>query len=172
MTTEQRTFAVLVDNEPGVLARVVGLFAGRGYNISSLTVTEVDSDRKLSRITLETRGTPQVLEHIKNLLDRLVPVHNVGDLTNSGPSVRRELALVKVTGVDQDRVEALRIADIFKAQAVDAGMGHFVFQIQGEPEEIDRFVDLMSQLGMVDLSRTGVAAISRGPEGLEAQTAL
>ncbi len=166
MTTEQRTFAVLVDNEPGVLARVVGLFAGRGYNISSLTVTEVDHELGLSRITLETSGTPIVLEHVKNLLQRLVPVHSVADLTSFGPSVRRELALLKVSGVDKNRVESLRIADIFKAEVVDAGLEHFIFQIHGEPEHIDRFVDLMRQLGMVDISRTGVAAISRGPEVL------
>jgi acetolactate synthase-1/3 small subunit len=164
MTTEQRTFAVLVDNEPGVLARVVGLFAGRGYNISSLTVTEVDHAQGLSRITLETSGTPVVLEHVKNLLHRLVPVHSVADLTSFGPSVRRELALIKVSGVDKQRVESLRIADIFKAEVVDAGLEHFIFQINGEPEEIDRFVELMRQLGMVDISRTGVAAISRGAE--------
>ncbi len=165
---EKRTIAVLVDNEPGVLARVIGLFSGRGYNIESLTVTEVDPENKLSRITVVTSGTSQILEQIKAQLTRLVPVHRVSDLTVEHPNdyVERELALVKVVGKGNDRVEALRIADIFQAQVVDAGLEHFVFQIQHRPDKLNRFIELMKGLGFVDVSRTGVVAIARGPEAL------
>jgi acetolactate synthase-1/3 small subunit len=163
---EKRIFAVLVDNEPGVLARVIGLFSGRGYNIESLTVTEVDVAEHLSRITIITSGTPQVLDQIRAQLDRLVPIHRVSDLTEHGPIVERELALVKVAGVGEKRVEALRIAELFKAEVVDAGLDYFVFQIAHRTEKLDRFVELMEPLGMVDLCRTGVVALSRGPDGL------
>ncbi len=163
---EKRTIAVLVDNEPGVLARVIGLFSGRGYNIESLTVTEVDPRQKLSRITVITSGTPQILEQIKAQLDRLVPVQRVSDLSLEGPSVERELALVKVAGAGEKRVESLRIADIFRARVVDSSHDHFVFEMTGKSDKLDVFVDLMQPLGLVDVSRTGVVAISRGPEGL------
>jgi len=163
---ESRTIAVLVDNEPGVLARVIGLFSGRGYNIESLTVTEVDPRQKLSRITVVTSGTPQILEQIKAQLGRLVPVQRVSDLSLEGPSVERELALVKVAGAGEKRVESLRIADIFRARVVDSSHDHFVFEMTGKSEKLDVFVDLMQPLGLVDVSRTGVVAISRGPEGL------
>ncbi|WP_322099706.1 MULTISPECIES: acetolactate synthase small subunit [Aquibaculum] len=163
---ERRTIAVLVDNEPGVLARVIGLFSGRGYNIESLTVTEVDPAVHLSRITIVTSGTPQVLEQIKAQLDRLVPVHRVSDLTRQGPHVPRELALVKVVGSGEKRVEALRIADIFRARAVDSSHEHFTFEIAGDSGKLNAFVELMRPLGMVDVSRTGVVAIARGPKGL------
>ncbi len=163
---EKRIFAVLVDNEPGVLARVIGLFSGRGYNIESLTVTEVDVAEHLSRITIITSGTPQVLDQIRAQLDRLVPIHRVSDLTEHGPIVERELALVKVAGVGEKRVEALRIAELFNAEVVDAGLDYFVFQIAHRTEKLDRFVELMEPLGMVDLCRTGVVALSRGPDGL------
>ncbi|MBK1669609.1 acetolactate synthase small subunit [Rhodovibrio sodomensis] len=164
--TEKRTIAVLVDNEPGVLARVIGLFSGRGYNIESLTVTEVDPENALSRITVVTSGTPMILEQIKAQLGRLVPVHKVSDLTMAGPYVERELALVKVNGAGEKRVEALRIADIFKARVVDASHEHFVFEMTGKTDKLDAFVELMSPLGLIDVSRTGVVAIQRGPEGL------
>ncbi len=158
--------AVLVDNEPGVLARVIGLFSGRGYNIDSLTVTEVDPDRNLSRITIITSGTPMILEQIKAQLGRLVPVHQVSDLTRLGPYVERELALVKVVGTGEKRVESLRIADIFKAEVVDAGLDHFIFEMHHRSDKVDAFIDLMKPLGLVDVSRTGVVAISRGNQGL------
>ena len=164
--TERRTIAVLVDNEPGVLARVIGLFSGRGYNIESLTVSEVEHERKLSRITIITSGTPQILEQIKAQLGRLVPVHTVSDLTLEGARVERDLALVKVAGRGNKRVEALRIADIFRARVVDSGHEHFVFEMTGKSEKLDVFIDLMRPLGLVDVSRTGVVAISRGPTGL------
>lgn len=164
--SEVRIFAVLVDNEPGVLARVIGLFSGRGYNIESLTVTEVDVAEHLSRITIVTSGTPQVLDQIHAQLERLVPVHRVGDVTGSGPFVERELALVKVSGIDEKRVEALRIADIFGAEVVDAGLDYFVFQVAHRSDKLDRFIDLMQPLGLVDICRTGVIAMSRGPAGL------
>ncbi len=162
--TERRIFAVLVDNEPGVLARVIGLFSGRGYNIESLTVTEVDPAAHLSRITIVSSGTPQVLDQIHAQLARLVPVNRVSDLTNeyAGAYVDRETALVKVTGRGETRVEALRIADIFKAEVVDAGLDHFIFQITHRPDKLERFIDLMRPLGLVDVCRTGVIAISRG----------
>ena len=163
---ETRTIAVLVDNEPGVLARVIGLFSGRGYNIESLTVTEVDPLEKRSRITVVTSGTPQILEQIKAQLDRLVPIQRVSDLSLEGPSVERELALVKVAGAGEKRVESLRIADIFRASVVDSSHDHFVFEMTGKSEKLDVFIDLMRPLGLVDVSRTGVVAISRGPQGL------
>jgi len=163
---EKRIFAVLVDNEPGVLARVIGLFSGRGYNIESLTVTEVDVAEHLSRITIITSGTAQVLGQIRAQLDRLVPVHQVSDLTHHGPIVERELALVKVAGIGEKRVEALRIAELFKAEVVDAGLDYFVFQVAHRTEKLNRFIELMQPLGMVDLCRTGVVALSRGAEGL------
>ena len=166
MTIEKRTIGVLVDNEPGVLARVIGLFSGRGYNIESLTVSEVDPARHQSRITVITSGTPQILEQIKAQLGRLVPVHGVSDLTLEGPSVERELALVKVAGKGNKRVESLRIADIFRARVVDSGHEHFVFEMTGKSDKLDVFIDLMRPLGLVDVSRTGVVAISRGPTGL------
>ncbi|MBO9402036.1 MULTISPECIES: acetolactate synthase small subunit [unclassified Shimia] len=163
-TQEAHTLAVLVDNEPGVLARVIGLFSGRGYNIESLTVAEVDHTGKLSRITVVTTGTPQVIEQIKAQLGRIVPVHDVHDLTVEGPSVERELALFKVAGTGDKRVEALRLADIFRANAVDSTLESFVFELTGAPEKIDAFADLMRPLGLIEVARTGVAALSRGAE--------
>lgn len=163
---ERHTIAVLVDNEVGVLARVIGLFSGRGYNIESLTVAEVDSERMLSRITIVTSGTPMIIEQIKAQLGRLVPVHGVIDLTIEGPHVERELALVKVRSRGEKRIEALRIADIFRARAIDSTNESFVFEISGAAEKLDAFVSLMRPLGMVDISRTGVVAIARGKTGL------
>lgn len=162
----RHTIAVLVDNEAGVLARVVGLFSGRGYNIESLTVSEVDPDAQLSRINLVTSGTRQIVEQIKAQLGRLVPVHTVKDLTDEGPSVGRELALVKVDGTGEDRVEALRIGDIFRCNVVDSTTNSFVFEVVGAPDKVDAFIDLMKPLGLVEVSRTGVAAIARGAGGM------
>ena len=159
---EKHTLAVMVENEPGVLARVIGLFSGRGYNIESLTVAEVDHEGHLSRITIVTTGTPQVIEQIKAQLGRIVPVHSVHDLTVEGPSVERELAMFKVAGKGDKRVEALRLADIFRANVVDSTLETFVFEITGAPEKIDAFADLMRPLGLVDVARTGVAALPRG----------
>ncbi len=160
------TISVLVDNEAGVLARVIGLFSGRGYNIESLTVAEVDARSKQSRITVVTSGTPMIIEQIKAQLSRLVPVHKVRDLTLDGPSVARELALVKVAGTGERRVEALRIADIFRARAVDSTNESFVFEIVGATDKLDAFIQLMEPLGLTDVSRTGVVAIARGPHPL------
>ena len=159
---EQHTLAVLVDNEPGVLARVIGLFSGRGYNIESLTVAETDPQGRLSRITIVTSGTRQIIEQIKAQLARLVPVHKVSDLTADGDHVEREMALVKVSGIGDHRVEALRIADIFRARVVDSTNESFVFEIVGQTSKLNAFVKLMQPLGLVDLARTGVAAIARG----------
>jgi len=161
---ERHTLAVLVENEPGVLARVIGLFSGRGYNIESLTVAEVDHTGHLSRITLVTTGTPQVIEQIKAQLTRIVPVHEVHDLTVEGPSVERELALLKVAGQGEKRVEALRLADIFRANVVDSTLESFVFEITGTPDKIDAFAELMRPLGLQEVARTGVAALLRGTE--------
>jgi len=160
------TLSILVDNEPGVLARVIGLFSGRGYNIDSLTVSETEHEKQVSRITIVTRGTPMVVEQIKNQLERLVPVHRVVDMTTKGPSIARELAMVKVRGRDDHRVEALRLADAFRARVIDASIESFVFEITGASDKIDQFVSLMLPLGLVEVSRTGVAAIGRGPEGM------
>ena len=159
---ERHTLAVLVENEPGVLARVIGLFSGRGYNIESLTVAEVDHTGHLSRITIVTAGTPQVIEQIKAQLGRIVAVHEVHDLTVEGPSVERELAIMKVVGTGDKRVEALRLADIFRANVVDSTLGSFIFEITGAPDKIDAFADLMRPLGLVEMARTGVAALQRG----------
>jgi acetolactate synthase-1/3 small subunit len=159
---EKHIIAVLVDNEAGVLARVIGLFSGRGYNIESLTVAEVDPDAGRSRITVVTSGTPQVIEQIKAQLKRLVPVHKVSDLTDEGPHVNRELALVKVRGRGEKRVESLRIVDVFRAGVVDSTSRSFVFEITGSTDKIDAFIRLMEPLGLVDVSRTGIVAIARG----------
>ena len=166
-TENTHTIAVLVDNEPGVLARVIGLFSGRGYNIESLTVAETDAVNNLSRITVVTTGTPMVIEQIKAQLYRLVPVHEVSDLTLEGDSVERELALVKVVGTGEMRVESLRIADIFRARVVDSTNESFVFEIVGKSSKVDAFVKLMQPLGLVDVSRTGIAAIARGVVSME-----
>jgi acetolactate synthase I/III small subunit len=163
---ESHTLAVIVDNEPGVLARVIGLFSGRGYNIESLTVSETEHQRHLSRITIVTRGTPMVIEQIKNQLDRLVPVHRVVDMALAGPAIERELAMVKVRGKGDNRVEALRLADAFRARVIDATAESFVFEITGGTGKIDQFVALMLPLGLIDVSRTGIVAISRGAEGM------
>jgi acetolactate synthase-1/3 small subunit len=163
---ETHTLAVLVDNEPGVLARVIGLFSGRGYNIESLTVSETEHERHLSRITIVTRGTPMVIEQIKNQLDRLVPVHRVVDMSLGGRAIERELAMVKVRGKGDNRVEALRLADAFRARVIDATTESFVFEITGGTAKIDQFVALMLPLGLVEVSRTGIVAISRGAEGM------
>ena len=164
--TEQHTLSVLVDNEPGVLARVIGLFSGRGYNIDSLTVSETEHEKHVSRITIVTTGTPMVIEQIKNQLDRLVPVHRVVDLTVRGDAIQRELALVKVAGTGEKRVEALRLAQAFGAHTIDATLESFIFELTGSTGEIERFVGLMTSVGLVEVARTGVAAISRGAEGM------
>jgi acetolactate synthase-1/3 small subunit len=162
----RHTISVLVDNEAGVLARVIGLFSGRGYNIESLTVAETDPKNRLSRITVVTSGTPMIIEQIKAQLDRLVPVHKVVDLSSMGRFVERELALVKVHGTGDKRVEALRVADIFRARAIDSTSESFVFEISGATEKLNAFIELMQPLGLVDVSRTGVVAIARGTKGL------
>ena len=159
---QTHTLTILVDNEAGVLARVIGLFSGRGYNIDSLTVAEVDHEGHLSRITIVTTGTPQVIEQIKAQLGRIVPVHEVHDLTVEGPHVERELALLKVGGKGEKRLEALRLADIFRANVVDSTLDNFTFQITGAPEKVDAFAELMRPLGLIEIARTGVAALSRG----------
>lgn len=164
----RHTLSVLVDNEFGVLGRVVGLFSGRGYNIESLTVAEVESGTHLSRITIVTSGTEQVIAQIKALLERMVPVHKVHDLTLEGAHVERELALVKVCGVGEQRVEALRIADIFRARSVDATVDSFIFELTGKPDKINTFIALMAPLGLVEVARTGSAAMARGAEGMMA----
>ena len=159
---ESHTLAVLVDNEAGVLARVIGLFSGRGYNIESLTVAETDHEGHLSRITIVTTGTPAVIEQIKAQLGRLVPVHDVHDLTVEGQAVQRELALIKVAGTGEKRVEAMRLADVFRARVVDTTLESFVFEFTGAPDKVDAFIALMRPLGRIDVARTGVAAIARG----------
>ena len=165
-TTQSHTLSILIANEPGALARIIGLFSGRGYNIDSLTVAETDHGKHLSRVTIVTSGKDMVLTLIKTQLESLVQVHSVRDLTIHGPYVSRELALVKVTSTDNKRVEALRIADIFRARVVDSTLESFVFEITGESSKIDAFVELMHPLGLSDVSRSGVAAISRGAKAI------
>jgi acetolactate synthase-1/3 small subunit len=168
----QHTLSVVVDNESGALARVIGLFSGRGYNIESLTVSETEHDRHLSRITIISKGTPKVLEQIKRQLERMVPVHRVVDLTLRARSLghekplERELALVKVAGTGDNRVEALRLAEAFGAQVADANLEHFVFEITGRQRKIEQFIAIMTPLGLVEVCRTGIAAMNRGPEGM------
>ena len=170
--SEARTLALLVDNEPGVLARVIGLFSGRGYNIESLTVSETEHAKHLSRITIVTRGTPHLLEQLKSQLDRVVPVHRVVDLTLGGRDgtmdspIERELAIVKVACSGENRAEALRLSDALGASIIDASVEHFVFEITGRVWEVDQFIALMAPLGLVELCRTGVAALSRGRHGM------
>lgn len=172
---ETHTLSVLVDNEPGVLARVIGLFSGRGYNIESLTVSETEHEKHLSRITIVTTGTPQVLTQVRNLLERLVPVHKVVDLSivawqrNHDKPLERELALVKVAGTGDQRLEALRLADAFRATVIDATTDHFVFEITGRTSKIEQFILIMKPLGLIEVCRTGVAAVSRGPQGMGEQ---
>jgi acetolactate synthase-1/3 small subunit len=161
---ERHTLSVLVDNEPGVLARVVGLFSGRGYNIESLTVAEVAHAEHWSRITIVTTGTPEAIEQIGHQLERIIPIHKVTDLTLRGRSIERELAMIKVRGKGEMRVEALRLAEAFKAKVVDATTESFIFELTGAPSKIDDFLDIMRPLGLVELARTGVAAIIRGAE--------
>lgn len=163
---ETHTLSVLVQNEPGVLARVIGLFSGRGYNIDSLTVSETEHARHMSRITIVTTGTPMVIQQIKHQLDRMIPVYRVVDMTLTGRAIERELAMVKVRGEAERRIEALRLAEAFRARVIDATTESFVFEITGGTDKIDQFVNLMVPLGLVEVSRTGVAAISRGPDGM------
>ncbi len=163
---ETHTLSVIVQNEPGVLARVIGLFSGRGYNIESLTVSEIEHHKQQSRITIVTTGTPMVIQQIKNQLDRMIPVYRVVDMTLTGQSIERELAMVKVKGKGDPRVEARRPAEAFRARVIDATTESFVFEITGATDKIDQFITLMIPLGLVEVSRTGVAAIARGPDGM------
>ena len=159
---ERHTLAVVVDNEPGILARIAGLFTARGYNIESLTVSEVTADKAVSRITIVTSASPSVLEQIVAQLDRLIPVHTVTDLTAAGPHVERELALVKVAGTGDHRIEALRLAEVYRARVLDATTSSFVFEVTGGRDKIDKFVELMAEVGLVEVARTGIVAIARG----------
>ncbi len=163
---ETHTLSVLVQNEPGVLARVIGLFSGRGYNIESLTVSETEHAKHMSRITIVTTGTPMVIQQIKHQLDRMIPVYRVVDMTTLGGSIERELAMVKVKGTSDPRIEAMRLAEVFRARVVDATSESFIFEITGASDKIDQFVSLMVPLGLVEVSRTGVAAIARGADGM------
>jgi len=162
--SERHVLAITVDNEPGILAKITGLFTARGYNIDSLTVADIAENHSISRITIVTNGPPEVIDQIEAQLDRLVPVHKVVDLTQAGPHVERELALVKVAGTGDKRVEALRLADIFRARPVDTTTGSFVFEITGPPDKIDTFITLMRELGLVEVGRTGIVGMMRGAE--------
>ena len=161
---ERHTLAVVVDNEPGILARIAGLFTARGYNIESLTVSEITADKTVSRITIVTSASPATLEQIVAQLDRLVPVHAVTDLTAQGAHVERELALVKVRGTGDHRIEALRLGDVYRARVVDATTSSFVFEVTGGRDKIDKFVELMGEVGLIEVARTGIVAIARGKE--------
>ncbi len=161
----RHVLTITVDNEPGILAKITGLFTARGYNIDSLTVADISEDHALSRITIVTGGPPQVIDQIMAQLDRLVPVHRVIDLTESGPHVERELALVKVKGTGEHRVEALRLADVFRARPVDTTIESFIFELTGPPDKIDSFIALMREIGLVEVGRTGIVGMMRGSEG-------
>ncbi|MEN2785184.1 acetolactate synthase small subunit [Sphingomonas qilianensis] len=161
---KRHTLAIMVDNEPGILARIAGLFTARGYNIESLTVSDVTADKAVSRITIVTSASDHVIEQILSQLDRLVPVHSVSDLTALGPHVERELALVKVRGMGDHRIEALRLADVYRARVVDATTSSFVFEVTGGPDKIDTFITLMREVGLIEVARTGIVAMARGKE--------
>ncbi|QZH74861.1 MAG: acetolactate synthase small subunit [Erythrobacter sp.] len=163
--SERHVLTITVDNEPGILAKITGLFTARGYNIDSLTVADISEDHALSRITIVTGGPPQVIDQIMAQLDRLVPVHRVIDLTEAGPHVERELALIKVTGTGENRVEALRLADVFRARPVDTTIESFIFELTGPPDKIDSFIALMREIGLVEVGRTGIVGMMRGSEG-------
>ena len=163
---ERHVLNVIVDNEPGILAKITGMFTARGYNIDSLTVADISEDHAISRITIVTNGPEPVIDQIRAQLERLVPVHKVIDLTESGAHVERELALVKVSGKGDSRVEALRLADAFRATVIDANVEHFIFEITGRTSKIEQFIAIMAPLGLVEVCRTGVAAMSRGGEGM------
>ncbi len=163
--SERHVLTVVVDNEPGILAKITGLFTARGYNIDSLTVADISEDHAISRITIVTGGPPQVIDQIMAQLERLVPVHRVTDLTDEGPHVERELALVKVKGTGEHRVEALRLADVFRARPVDTTIESFIFELTGPPDKIDSFVALMREIGLVEVGRTGIVGMMRGSEG-------
>jgi len=161
---ERATFAVIVDNEPGVLHRVVGLFSARGYNIETLTVAETDHAEHTSRITVVARGTRHVLDQIRAQLEKLVCVREVVDVGLDPQGVERELALVKVRSTGAERVEALQVSEIFRARVIDTTHESFIFEVTGAPSKIDSFESLMRPLGLVEVSRTGVLSIRRGPE--------
>jgi acetolactate synthase-1/3 small subunit len=165
-SAERHTLSILVDNEAGILARIAGLFSSRGYNIESLTVADVSHDLSVSRITVVTSGSAHVIEQILAQLERLVPVHKVTDLTAYGPHVERELALIKVAGTGEHRIEAMRLADIYRARVLDATTGSFVFELTGSTEKINTFIDLMREVGLVEIARTGVVAIARGRDAV------
>lgn len=162
--SERHTLSVLVDNEAGILARIAGLFSARGYNIESLTVADINEDESISRITIVTSGPPHVIEQIISQLERLVPVHKVIDLTALGPHIERELALIKVASTGEQRIEALRLADVYRARVVDATTASFVFELTGGAEKLDKFIELMREVGLVEIARTGIVAIARGKE--------
>ena len=164
--SEAHTLSVLVDNEPGVLARVIGLFSGRGYNIDSLTVSETEHQKHVSRITIVTRGTPMVIEQIKHQLERLIPIHRVIDVTLAGPSIEHELAMIKVRGTGDQRAEALRIANDFDARVVDDTTQSFIFEVTGSTEKIERCIAQLLPFGLIEVSRSGIVAITRGPDGM------
>jgi acetolactate synthase-1/3 small subunit len=164
--TERHVLAITVDNEAGILAKIAGLFTARGYNIDSLTVADISENHAVSRITIVTHGPPQVIDQIEAQLERLVPVHRVVDLTQAGPHVERELALIKVSGKGENRVEALRLADVFRAKVVDTTTSSFIFELTGDPGKIDTFVSLMRELGLVEVGRTGIVGMMRGAEGV------
>jgi acetolactate synthase-1/3 small subunit len=162
--TERHVLTITVDNEAGILAKITGLFTARGYNIDSLTVADISEDHAVSRITIVTNGPPAVIDQIEAQLERLVPVHGVIDLTAAGPHVERELALVKVRGRGENRIEAIRLADIFRAKVVDSTTESFIFEITGTPDKIDSFVMLMREIGLVEVGRTGIVGMMRGAE--------
>ncbi|RVT40787.1 acetolactate synthase small subunit [Sphingobium algorifonticola] len=160
--SQRHVLSLTVANEAGILARIAGMFTARGYNIDSLTVADITQDHSISRITIVTNGPPRMIDQIIAQLDRLVPVHRVVDLTEVGPYVERELALVKVAGTGDHRIEALRLAEVFRAKVVDTTIESFIFEITGTTEKIDTFAGLMRQIGLVEIGRTGVVGLIRG----------
>ena len=163
--SEHHIIVVWVDNEAGVLARVAGLFSGRGYNIESLAVAEVDKKKHISRITIVTTGTPQVIEQIKLQLRKLIPVHKVADFKRNDPTILfKELALFKVVSSQKNRDKAKKVCKKYNSIVLDKSKNSFVIQVTALRRDIDKLIEALGPLGLVSASRTGAVAMTRGPE--------
>ena len=163
--TDTHIFVVWVDNEAGVLARDVGLFSGRGYNIESLAVAEVDKKKHVSRITIVTKGTPEVIKQIKLQLGKLVPVHKVADFSRNDPKILfKELALLKVAGTSKKLDKAKKLCKKYNCVILDKTKKSFVIQVTALRREIDKLIVTLKPLGLISVSRTGAVAMTKGKE--------
>ncbi|PHQ58195.1 MAG: acetolactate synthase small subunit [Porticoccus sp.] len=160
----RRIISVLMENEPGALSRVVGLFSQRGYNIDTLTVAPTD-DQTLSRLTLTTHGNDQVIEQITKHLHKLIDVVKVVDLTE-GPHIERELMLLKVKASGPQRAEIKRCVDIFRGQIIDVSTNAYTVQIVGNSDKLDAFIQAVAGAEILEVVRSGVSGLSRGEKAL------